>query len=510
MEFHRKQRFSIRKYAVGVASVLIGLTLVGPMVAADTVSSEEQVQTVSVVDDAKVDLEKEKTDLVTESSSKSLLSEEIRETTTSDKGQEFNEERAVEATAIIAPKEKPTVDLPTPTEKIAEPVSSPKPFVTNPTSTQEKTEETIPNGSEVPSPNELDEATPVEALVRLKEEKESGEGLHSSELDKARRIEKTNQEHEQFLKELEKQSIRFKKLYDINLLFSGLALETTYGDAKKIRGLARVDAVDYAPLGRTRVEDSQPVPASPTPSVTKVSEENSLINLQPLWDKGIKGQGQVVAVIDSGVDPAHDIFRLTDISKAKFKSEADIEEAKKKAGISYGKWYNNKIVYVHNYSDMNDNVKEDDPISHGAHVAGTAVGNASQPSPNGEIIRGVAPEAQLMFLRVFSDTKGGQVQNFIYTKAVEDAVKLGADSINMSLGTASGSVYDVGEITRQAFDAARKAGVTITVASTNMATNGFWHSKPLASTPDYGMTGTPSVNPNVISVASINSLTKHE
>ena len=96
-----------------------------------------------------------------------------------------------------------------------------------------------------------------------------------------------------------------------------------------------------------------------------------------------------------------------------------------------------------------------------------------QPSPNGEIIRGVAPEAQLMFLRVFSDTKGGQVQNFIYTKAVEDAVKLGADSINMSLGTASGSVYDVGEITRQAFDTARKAGVTITVAPTNMATNGF-------------------------------------
>ena len=50
---------------------------------------------------------------------------------------------------------------------------------------------------------------------------------------------------------------------------------------------------------------------------------------------------------------------------------------------------------------MDDNVKEDDPISHGAHVAGTAVGNASQPSPNGEIIRGVAPEAQLMFY-VFS------------------------------------------------------------------------------------------------------------
>ncbi len=38
-------------------------------------------------------------------------------------------------------------------------------------------------------------------------------------------------------------------------------------------------------------------------------------------------------------------------------------------------------------------------------MAGTAVGNASQPSPNGEIFRGVAP-AQLMFLRVFQIRKG--------------------------------------------------------------------------------------------------------
>ena len=47
-----KQRFSIRKYAIGVASVLIGLALVGPMVAADTVTSEEQAITASAVDTA--------------------------------------------------------------------------------------------------------------------------------------------------------------------------------------------------------------------------------------------------------------------------------------------------------------------------------------------------------------------------------------------------------------------------------------------------------------------------
>jgi len=501
MEFHRQQRFSIRKYAIGVASVLIGTFLMGSAVSADTI-----VPTPSVVEPSVVVPETAATDEKTAeplSATKDSMPTSVIEDTASKNL----------ATAEIESKEKTNQSLPSSSIDTSSSATN-----------QVEAEKASPSVAEAPKENgvatpittsiepvkeNLEETSPVEVLVRLKEKVSEGIG-EVSPTSKETRIEKTNQDHEQFLKELEKQSIQFKKLYDFNLLFNGLALETTYGDAKKIRGLARVDAVDYAPLGRTRVAETQPTPASPTSTTTKVSEENSLINLQPLWDKGIKGQGQVFAIIDSGVDPAHDVFRLTDISKAKYKSEAEIEEAKKKAGITYGKWYNNKIVYIHNYSDMDDNVKEDDPISHGAHVAGTAVGNASQPSPNGEIIRGVAPEAQLMFLRVFSDTKGGQVQNFIYTKAVEDAVKLGADSINMSLGTASGSVYDVGEITRQAFDTARKAGVTITVASTNMATNGFWHSKPLATTPDYGMTGTPSVNPNVISVASINSLTKHE
>ena len=501
MEFHRQQRFSIRKYAIGVASVLIGTFLMGSAVSADTI-----VPTPSVVEPSVVVPETAATDEKTAEpipATKDSMPTSVIEDTASKNL----------ATAEIESKEKTNQSLPSSSIDTSSSATN-----------QVEAEKASPSVAEAPKENgvatpittsiepvkeNLEETSPVEVLVRLKEKVSEGIG-EVSPTSKETRIEKTNQDHEQFLKELEKQSIQFKKLYDFNLLFNGLALETTYGDAKKIRGLARVDAVDYAPLGRTRVAETQPTPTSPTSTTTKVSEENSLINLQPLWDKGIKGQGQVVAIIDSGVDPAHDVFRLTDISKAKYKSEAEIEEAKKKAGITYGKWYNNKIVYIHNYSDMDDNVKEDDPISHGAHVAGTAVGNASQPSPNSEIIRGVAPEAQLMFLRVFSDTKGGQVQNFIYTKAVEDAVKLGADSINMSLGTASGSVYDVGEITRQAFDTARKAGVTITVASTNMATNGFWHSKPLATTPDYGMTGTPSVNPNVISVASINSLTKHE
>ncbi len=49
--------------------------------------------------------------------------------------------------------------------------------------------------------------------------------------------------------------------YDINLLFSGLALETTYGDAKKIE-VWRVSMLKLRSLRRTRVEEEQPAAAS--------------------------------------------------------------------------------------------------------------------------------------------------------------------------------------------------------------------------------------------------------
>ena len=51
MEFHRQQRFSIRKYAVGAASVLIGFAFQAQAVAADgvtpTTESQSTIHTVS-------------------------------------------------------------------------------------------------------------------------------------------------------------------------------------------------------------------------------------------------------------------------------------------------------------------------------------------------------------------------------------------------------------------------------------------------------------------------------
>ena len=59
MEFHRQQRFSIRKYAVGVASVLIGMVLMGSVVSADTVTpAPSTIESSAVVPDSTVTDEK--------------------------------------------------------------------------------------------------------------------------------------------------------------------------------------------------------------------------------------------------------------------------------------------------------------------------------------------------------------------------------------------------------------------------------------------------------------------
>lgn len=156
-------------------------------------------------------------------------------------------------------------------------------------------------------------------------------------------------------------------------------------------------------------------------------------------------------------------MHISDLSTAKYKSEKEIEAAKEVAGISYGEWFNDKVVFGYNYVDVNTVLKEEDKRSHGMHVTSIATGNPTQPVA-GQLMYGVAPEAQVMFMRVFSDLKA-TTGAALYVKAIEDAVKLGADSINLSLGGANGSVVNMNENVTAAIEAARRAGVSVVIAA---------------------------------------------
>ncbi|HFR3460757.1 TPA: S8 family serine peptidase, partial [Streptococcus suis] len=182
-----------------------------------------------------------------------------------------------------------------------------------------------------------------------------------------------------------------------------------------------------------------------------------------------------------------------------------IEAAKEAAGISYGEWFNDKVVFGYNYVDVNTVLKEEDKRSHGMHVTSIATGNPTQPVA-GQLMYGVAPEAQVMFMRVFSDLKA-TTGAALYVKAIEDAVKLGADSINLSLGGANGSVVNMNENVTAAIEAARRAGVSVVIAAGNDGTFGSGHSNPSADYPDYGLVGAPSTARDAISVASYNNTT---
>ncbi|MBS0686675.1 S8 family serine peptidase [Streptococcus suis] len=234
-------------------------------------------------------------------------------------------------------------------------------------------------------------------------------------------------------------------------------------------------------------------------------DSNTIITVPKVWDSGYKGEGTVVAIIDSGLDVGHDVLHISDLSTAKYKSEKEIEAAKEAAGITYGEWFNDKVVFGYNYVDVNTVLKEEDKRSHGMHVTSIATGNPTQPVA-GQLMYGVAPEAQVMFMRVFSDLKA-TTGAALYVKAIEDAVKLGADSINLSLGGANGSVVNMNENVTAAIEAARRAGVSVVIAAGNDGTFGSGHSNPSADYPDYGLVGAPSTARDAISVASYNNTT---
>ena len=231
---------------------------------------------------------------------------------------------------------------------------------------------------------------------------------------------------------------------------------------------------------------------------------NEMITVPKIWEEGYKGEGTVVAVIDSGLDLNHEVLRISDPSKAKFKNQNDIEKAKKAAGIDYGKWYSDKVVYAYDYFDGTDNIKEAEKESHGMHVTGIVAGNPVNKAPNSEKVYGVAPEAQIMFMRVFSDRDKTTASAF-YVKAIDDAVALGADVINMSLGAGAGSTVDAGSDIIEAVKRARAKGVSVVIAAGNSNTFGRGFSQPLAENPDYGLVGNPSTVEDSISVASINN-----
>lgn len=181
-------------------------------------------------------------------------------------------------------------------------------------------------------------------------------------------------------------------------------------------------------------------------------------NVQSAWDQGYKGEHTVVAVIDSGVDTSHKDFQT--MPKDPKLTADQMKELIAKLG--YGRYVNEKFPFVHNYVDNSeDDIKPEADEPHGQHVSGIIAADG-QPDGDKEYVVGVAPEAQLLQLRVFS----ADGTSLDLAKQIVDAVNLGADVIQMSLGGGVAAA-DLGVADQKAVQYAVDHGVIVSISASN-------------------------------------------
>lgn len=206
---------------------------------------------------------------------------------------------------------------------------------------------------------------------------------------------------------------------------------------------------------------------------------------------GYKGQGMVVSIIDTGIDYRHKDMKLTDASQGKIKS---------KSSEGPGKYFTSKVPYGYNFAEQNYNVIDTGDM-HGMHVAGIVGANGNKTEVDKkEAIQGVAPECQLLAMKVFANDPeiGGAYSDDIIA-AIEDSVKHGADVINMSLGSNSG-FQESDEPEQKAIKNATENGVVVVVSAGNSQYNTAPYK--IGDLYDTGVVGSPGIAKESLQVAS--------
>lgn len=318
-----------------------------------------------------------------------------------------------------------------------------------------------------------------------------------------------NKANEFAINQIKNSGIELNVLNRFNILMIGFSAEMTFKDAKLLAGLDFVKKIIIQNTIEKPVEntvDKRLVYTSNTSSLRNANSRD-LIGNKNIYSK-YKGQGKIVAVIDSGFDPNHEAFYLTEEGKEKARySEDDINKLKNENLLERGFYINEKIPFAYNYfpGTNPEKIKQKSEKSHGQHVAGTVAANHVKVNLGEEEIDlvGVAPEAQLALMRVFADDMPGTSPD-IYVKALEDCVVLRVDAVNMSLGSVAGDSTTIFPDAEKLFERLEEAGCVVAVAAGNEtafgANMGF---KPRAEYPDYGILGDPAAAKKSLAVASI-------
>ena len=279
--------------------------------------------------------------------------------------------------------------------------------------------------------------------------------------------------------------------WHITLAANIISAEVRYGDLSAIAGVPGVKRVFL----ENRYEP-QPVKRSDEAEPNTSNTSSGMVGATEAWAEGYTGAGSRIAIIDTGLDTTHqsvdadaflyaiqqtgktvDLFDQSDISAVLTQLNAYQENSTKPTAAQL--YHSAKIPYGFNYIDSAyytqiDHVN-DTQGEHGSHVAGIAAANRYIKSGSSYVDAastvhcvGMAPDAQLFIMKVFGAAGGAYDSD--YMAAIEDAIVLGCDVVNLSLGSGSpGYTYSEGyqAIMNKLSDAAANSKLVVSISAGN-------------------------------------------
>ena len=212
-----------------------------------------------------------------------------------------------------------------------------------------------------------------------------------------------------------------------------------------------------------------------------------------------KGQGQVIELIDSGIDTSHEAFagdmeaaslRLTQDGAASLTSQLGAGKA--------GVWVSPKIPFAYDYGDGDTNVlatDAGDDHAHAANTQGTRV--AALAAANGGQFSGAAPQAQLIVAKVTKDP-GNNASDVDLLAALDDAMVLRPDVVSVSFSKTEGMSDAAASLYSQVYETLGAQGTTVYAPAGDVERYGR------ADDPDNGALGFPASFSSTLAVASVN------
>ncbi len=327
-------------------------------------------------------------------------------------------------------------------------------------------------------------------------------------------------------------------VWNLTLAANIISANVPYGMVDSIKAVKGVDNVVLETVYQVDVVEK----GGDNPNMATSSMQ---IGSTTAYAAGLTGAGSRIAIIDTGLDVEHISFdpnafmyslllqaQRADMDLNTYLEKLDLLDAAEVAellpnlnmsammgeGITADDLFvNDKVPFGFNYVDANTSVThlDDTQGEHGSHVAGIAAANAYIPSADGGfdtaldtvLVQGVAPDAQLMVMKVFGANGGAYDSD--YMVALEDAVMLGADAINLSLGSAYPGAATAGYAYYQTImEKLEKSGVVVSISAGNSGSFAdytpygvMYLDDPMVST-----VGSPGSFTNSLAVASADNI----